>query len=199
MLVNNTHLVAAQIQATRRAQRTRERLQQAALTLIAEQGYDATTVEQIAGAAGVSHMTFFRHFPTKAAVVLDDPFDPAIGAAVAAQPTALPVLLRACRGLRLAVADLTLPDAEQIRARIRIGLSHPELVAGMWANTLSTQDVVARALGDPPDLPARAAAAATVAALTVAVHSWAVSVGPAPLSECLIEALDVLDPPEVTQ
>lgn len=38
--------------------------------------YDATTVEQIAAGAGVSHMTFFRHFPTKEAVVESDDYDP---------------------------------------------------------------------------------------------------------------------------
>ena len=44
---------------------TSDRIRASALRLFREQGYDATTVEQIAGAAGVSHMTFFRYFPTK--------------------------------------------------------------------------------------------------------------------------------------
>ena len=35
------------------------------MRLFREQGYDATTVEQIAAAAGVSHMTFFRNFPPR--------------------------------------------------------------------------------------------------------------------------------------
>src|SRR6266536_2289715 len=43
---------------------TRERLVHAALDLFTEQGYDATTVNQIAErAGGLTKMTFFRHFP----------------------------------------------------------------------------------------------------------------------------------------
>ncbi len=43
----------------------RERLIVAAVDLFAEQGYDATTVAQIAERAGVTKSTFFRHFPDK--------------------------------------------------------------------------------------------------------------------------------------
>ena len=52
--------------------RTRNAIRQAAITLIAEQGYAKTTVEQIAEAAGVSHTTFFRYFPSKEQVVVGD-------------------------------------------------------------------------------------------------------------------------------
>ncbi|MHC3002092.1 TetR family transcriptional regulator [Gordonia sp. GN26] len=50
--------------------RTRNAIREAALHLIAEQGYAKTTVEQIAESAGVSHTTFFRYFPTKEQVVV---------------------------------------------------------------------------------------------------------------------------------
>ncbi|MCR5978316.1 TetR family transcriptional regulator [Gordonia jinghuaiqii] len=53
-------------------QRTRNTIRHAAIALIAEQGYAKTTVEQIAEAAGVSHTTFFRYFPTKELVVVGD-------------------------------------------------------------------------------------------------------------------------------
>ncbi len=43
----------------------RERLVLAAVDLFTEQGYDATTVAQIAARAGVTKSTFFRHFPDK--------------------------------------------------------------------------------------------------------------------------------------
>lgn len=43
----------------------RERLVIAAVDLFADQGYDATTVAQIAERAGVTKSTFFRHFPDK--------------------------------------------------------------------------------------------------------------------------------------
>lgn len=43
----------------------RERIVAAALDLFGEQGYDATTVAQIAERAGITRSTFFRHFPDK--------------------------------------------------------------------------------------------------------------------------------------
>src|SRR6201996_4317615 len=71
----------------RKKNATRDRIRASALRLFREQGYDATTVEQIAAAAGVSHMTFFRYFPTKEDVALADGYDPLI-AGLLAQPRA---------------------------------------------------------------------------------------------------------------
>ena len=47
----------------------RERLQQAALELFVERGYDRTTVEEIAGRAGLTERTFFRYFADKREVL----------------------------------------------------------------------------------------------------------------------------------
>ncbi|MFT3663331.1 MAG: TetR family transcriptional regulator [Gordonia sp. (in: high G+C Gram-positive bacteria)] len=57
--------------------RTRAAIRSAALELIAEQGYQATTVAQIAKKAGVSHTTLFRYFESKEQVILSDDFDDA--------------------------------------------------------------------------------------------------------------------------
>ena len=56
--------------------RTMSMIQRVAFRLFAEQGYDATTVEQIAAAADVSPATFFRYFPAKADLLSTDEFDP---------------------------------------------------------------------------------------------------------------------------
>ncbi len=55
----------------RSGEQVRLRLQQAALELYRERGYDSTTTAQIADRAGVTERTFFRHFPDKREVLFD--------------------------------------------------------------------------------------------------------------------------------
>lgn len=190
-----TNIRAMTVRDTGRTARTRALLQVAALRLFSEQGYDATTVEQIAREVGVSHMTFFRHFPTKGAVVLDDGFDPAIAAAVAAVPTDLPPLMRVCAGLRAALTHVDLPGQEQVRLRVRIAAEHPVLRTGMYASTEATQEAIAEVLvadGVSP-FEARVASAAALAALTVALLEWCLSDHDDPMSGRLSAALEVLE------
>ncbi|WP_199191433.1 acyl-CoA-like ligand-binding transcription factor [Amycolatopsis sp. CA-126428] len=73
----------------RKKAKTRAAIQRHALRLFHEQGYSATTVDQIAAAAEISPSTFFRYFPTKEATVLYDPFDPVLIEAALAQPPEL--------------------------------------------------------------------------------------------------------------
>src|SRR5215217_5826945 len=69
----------------RKQVKTRRTIQEPALRLCTEQGYDATTVEQIAEAAEVSPSTFFRYFPTKEDVVVTDEYDPVMAEIYRAQ------------------------------------------------------------------------------------------------------------------
>ena len=55
----------------RKGEDVRGRLQQAALELYGERGYDHTTTAEIAARAGVTERTFFRHFPDKREVLFD--------------------------------------------------------------------------------------------------------------------------------
>src|ERR1700759_1640182 len=73
----------------RKKARTRASLREHALRLFREQGYQATTVEQIAAAAEVSPSTFFRYFPTKEDLVLQDDMDTRMMAALERQPPGL--------------------------------------------------------------------------------------------------------------
>jgi AcrR family transcriptional regulator len=73
----------------RKKARTRAVIRQQALRLFGEQGYAATTIEQIADAAEISPATFFRYFPTKEDVVLQDDMDIITVEAVEAQPAEL--------------------------------------------------------------------------------------------------------------
>lgn len=53
----------------RKKQETRLRILEAALTLMAEKGYDAARVEEICARADVANATFFAHFPTKSSLI----------------------------------------------------------------------------------------------------------------------------------
>ena len=73
----------------RKKARTRASIREHALRLFREQGYHATTIEQIAEAAEVSPSTFFRYFPTKEDVVIQDDMDAVAIAAFERQPAEL--------------------------------------------------------------------------------------------------------------
>ncbi|MFE5947444.1 TetR/AcrR family transcriptional regulator [Streptomyces massasporeus] len=57
--------------ASRRSERSRRAIFDAALALVSENGYAKTTIEGIAARAGVGKQTIYRWWPSKAAVLLD--------------------------------------------------------------------------------------------------------------------------------
>ncbi|WAH41277.1 TetR family transcriptional regulator [Alicyclobacillus fastidiosus] len=132
----------------RKKMRTRVAIQQHALRLFREQGYQETTVEQIAEAAEVSPSTFFRYFPTKEDVVLSDETDPEIIAAFHAQPPEVNVV----RALRNAFATVfaTLPKDEQeaMFERGRLIFTIPELRARFLDNLAQSIQMVAGAVAE---------------------------------------------------
>ena len=85
---------------------TKQSIQHHALRLFTEKGYDATTVEEIAAAAGVSHMTFFRHFPRKEEVVEYDEYDPLIEDLIVARPPDEPPLVAVHQAIRLGLEQI---------------------------------------------------------------------------------------------
>lgn len=174
--------------------RTRARLEQAALDLFERQGFEQTTVAQIADAAGVAPMTFFRHFTAKSRVLFDDPYDPVIAAAVADQPSSLDPLTRAARAIRTAWAQLPELDEAVVRRKVRIVAQTPSIASQMAGNNAATARLIADALTNDGvgGLSARAAAAATMAAITAALLEWAVR-DDLTLDEALLVALETLE------
>ena len=155
--------------------RTRAALLRAALELFAEQGYDATTAAAIAGRAGVSEMTFFRYFPSKDAVLIEDPYDPLIAEAVAQQPRQAPPLIAAIGGVVDAWRSVPPPASIEVRERLRIVSQTPSLRGALAANSAATEQAIADALvgRGVERAEARIAAAATVGALNAALLEWA--------------------------
>ena len=99
----------------RKKARTRAALREHALRLFREQGYQATTVEQIAAAAEVSPSTFFRYFPTKEDVVLQDDMDTRMIAALEQQPPELGPVAAVRAAARQVFASYTAADLDVIQ------------------------------------------------------------------------------------
>ncbi len=130
----------------RKKARTRAAIREHALRLFREQGYESTTVEQIAAAAEVSPSTFFRYFPTKEDVVLRDDFDDRILEAFGRQPASLTPIAAIRAALREAIATLTPAEWEEFREASVLGLTVPEIRARTLDELSRTIDVMAGAL-----------------------------------------------------
>ena len=160
----------------RKKAETRQRIQEKAMRLFLEHGYDATTVEQIAAAAGVSHMTFFRHFPTKDDVVATDDYDPILAELIRARPAREHPVERVRATVLAGLAAVYAADRDTILARAQLIGSTPALRARTLDNQRATEALFARALapsGGENELEVQVLAAACVAALSTAVNRWA--------------------------
>jgi len=151
----------------RKKARTRAAIRQHALRLFREQGYSETTVEQIAEAAEVSPSTFFRYFPTKEDVVLQDDFDPIAIAKFEALPADMHPVAALRRAMREAFAELPDWQLEQFRELNRLTMSVPELRARALDEYLRSvrlaAELLAKRLGrDPGDIAIRTMAGAVV-------------------------------------
>jgi AcrR family transcriptional regulator len=115
----------------RKKARTREAIIEAALVLFERQGFDATTVEDIAEAAEVSPRTFFRYFDTKLDVVMarnvDDTGD--IDALIAALPPDLGPLQAVHQVIRQKLADQLAEGDDSMLRETRVVMSTPGLRA----------------------------------------------------------------------
>jgi AcrR family transcriptional regulator len=118
-------------------------IQAEALRLFRSNGYEATTVVEIAEAAGVSESTFFRYFPTKEDVVLLDDLDPVFIDALRSQPDDLEPLEAVRRAMTDLFAQLTDTERAQQRERIGLILSVPELRARMLDQLFQGMNLIA--------------------------------------------------------
>jgi AcrR family transcriptional regulator len=149
----------------RKKARTRAAIREHALRLFREQGYGATRVEQIAEAAEVSPATFYRYFPTKEDVVLQDDLDVLTLDALEAQPPGLSPLAAVRGAVASARAGFTDEERERFRQTTELTMAVPEIRARAldeFARTIDgTAAVLARRSGrDPDDVAVRALAGA---------------------------------------
>ncbi|MFF3977446.1 TetR/AcrR family transcriptional regulator [Streptomyces sp. NPDC001828] len=157
--------------------KTRSAIRRATYRLIAEQGYEATTVEQIAEAAEVSPSTVFRYFPTKEDIVLTDESDPVMLREMRSRPAG-ETPLESLRYVVTEAARLSLLHArEETLRRTRLIAEVPALRARMMESVAATSrqlcGVLAERAGRPVDLEVRVFAVAVLGALHEASVYWA--------------------------
>src|SRR5690349_499612 len=147
----------------------RQAVRREALRLFAEQGWEATTVDQIAEAAEISTTTFYRYFADKEAVVLggDEPGEALVPALLAARPAGEP-LPDALRAIHPALAERLTSRRDETLARYDLSTRVPELRARMAGEQEKNQAAYVAALTartgrDADDRPLRLAAALLLA------------------------------------
>jgi AcrR family transcriptional regulator len=181
----------------RKKNATRDRIRVSALRLFGEQGYDATTVGQIAAAAGVSHMTFFRYFPTKEDVALSDSYDPLLAGLIGQTPARWPLTERIRSVLVQGLRQVYDADRDTLLAQNKLIISTPALRERLWASQMDTQQLILQALGVGRDNPNpsfadRVTVAACLAAATTAILTWVENNGTPDLPDLLDQAFDTI-------
>ena len=156
---------------------TRDRMVDAAFSLFDEQGYDATTVEQIVERAGVSRSTFFRAFGSKEDVIF--PRHDAVQSRIAARlatGTRETLMLAVTEAASL-VLEQYLEEGPMARSRYRLTRAVSALrdreIASMLGYQRLFRDHVRGWLDDPDaDLHAELFAGAVVTAHNVVLRRW---------------------------
>jgi AcrR family transcriptional regulator len=162
----------------RKKARTRWTIQEHALRLFADQGYEKTRVDQIAAAAEISPSTFFRYFPTKEDVVVQDEYDDLFVEsfrAAGGSKDPLAVLRQTALATLLGVDDQELAKNLQ---RSQLVITVPALRARSMDNTLARFDDAVRAFaesaGRPVDDPGvQAFVGACIGAFLPLILRWA--------------------------
>jgi AcrR family transcriptional regulator len=173
----------------RKKAKTRTAIQRHAIRLFQQQGYDATTIEQIAEAAEVAPSTFFRYFPTKEDVVLWDEFDTLFVEAFRAQPSET-TPLQAMHGAFLEVfASLADNRRRDERVRIELALTHPALRGAVFAQIAETAPMLAQLLAERSGCAVDDPAVRIVAGVVIGV---ALSVGMAAATDPTIDWVEML-------
>ncbi len=178
--------------------KTREAIRAATYALIEEQGYDATTIDQIADRAEVSPSTVFRYFPTKEDIVLTDEYDPLMLEELRARPAGEPWTDSVRHVMHKAIDAMMAEDPDVVRVRAHLAVQVPAVRSRMAESMSETGRLLRAALAERSGLAAdslevRVYATALVGGLMEANLSWAENGFQDDLRDMLDRALDVLE------
>jgi AcrR family transcriptional regulator len=174
------------VTVSRWAPDARERLETAALDLFVENGYQETTVAQIADRAGLNRATFFRHFADKREVlfggedVLTGLFADGIRAAAPA------ATVTECLQAAFAAADVAMTPRQRAKAaqRVQVAAANSEVQErGLLKHTRISRSISAalRTRG-VDELTARLGAEVGMLAFSIAVERWLTADSDVPFS-----------------
>jgi AcrR family transcriptional regulator len=181
----------------RKRQETLERIAETGLRLFSRDGYEATTLDAIAEAAGISRRTFFYYFKSKEEILLDwhmRGFSASLRKAVLAQPSdkvpveavrdALLTLVMGFRTQEFIGIDRVLRSSETLKARKQAtyGLHEQALHAAL----------VERWPSPDRSTPLRLVAMASLGAMRLAIEDWIQAGGDQPVDSFLHAAFDGL-------
>ena len=178
--------------------RTYAEIADAALDLFERQGYDATTVDQIATAAAVSPATFFRYFATKEDVLFADEEQAAAALTerVAARTDRSTTSVAALAEPVIAYAEVTVgPDSPHSLRLMKLVMTTPSLAPRSlrmrlrWERDLANQLAAESGLA-APELKHTVVASIAVSCLTSALRHWPNTSSPDALATLVREAFE---------
>jgi AcrR family transcriptional regulator len=182
----------------RKKEQVRTTIQREAIRLFREQGYDETTIEQIAEAAGVSPATYYRYYTSKEDVIVTDEYDPIIIQSLVDRPADEPLIdaVRAVMGGVL--VEYFDRDRDLIVARHEMRMKTPTLQAAFHAEHERAMELFAALIArhlrrSPSDLDVRIACGALGGAMQEAIGLWfeqGAKGGPERIREILNHAID---------
>jgi AcrR family transcriptional regulator len=160
----------------RKRAETHARIQGEAMRLFLERGFDATTLDDIAGAADVSRRTLFHYFASKEEIVFSTKadFPNLIADAIGRRPAGEPLLDM----VENALVDLAARhQTAQARDLARLIHDTPALSAGDQAKYEKVERVVAAALASrkglaEDDIACRVTAATAIGILKLSTEAW---------------------------
>jgi AcrR family transcriptional regulator len=158
------------------APNARERLETAALDLFVENGYEETTVAQIADRAGLNRATFFRHFADKREVLFggEDVLAGLFAEAINAAPVG--ATLTECLQAALAAAGAVMTPQQRAKAakRVQILTANTELQErGLLKHARIARSICAALrMRGADELTARLGAEVAMLAFSIAVERW---------------------------
>ena len=160
----------------RKKRQTREAVRCAAFRLFEQFGYPNTTVEQIAAAADISPRTFFRYFPTKAALLIPDQLTAPVIELFLKAPAELSPIAAYRYAVEQMFADMDGPVWRDEMARQRLLYTLPEANGALYMTYIETIELITEALATRLDLPGddprlRITAGAMTGVMMAALHN----------------------------